>query len=91
MAAWIAYGTLISPSTVRDLHPWQTLGGINISVLAQPRTCWHTKSTTALTKDHHAADTHQYLIRDHLLVTAGSNQITVTDINSGASSTIRFI
>jgi len=82
---WVPYGTLISPSTVRDLHPWQTLGGNKYLGVGATQNLLAYQSTTALTKDITPQTLTNTSSAITFSVTAGSNQITVTDSNSGAS------
>jgi hypothetical protein len=87
LGGWVSWG-LTSPSTVRDLHAWQTLAGNQYMGVGATQTLAVIRNTTGV--DTIANITPQTITNTSTAITfsitSGSNQVTVTDSNSGAST-----
>ncbi len=86
LGGWVSWG-LSSPSTVRDLHAWQTLAGNQYMGIGATKNLAIIHNTTGV--DTFADITPQTITNTStgitFSITAGSNQVSVTDANSGAS------
>ncbi len=85
IGGWVNYGTLISPSTVRDIHAWQTTAGdkfLGVGATANLLAYLSTANTTQDITPQTITNTSSLIT---FSVTAGSNVVTVLDANSGAS------
>lgn len=83
---WVNYGTLVSPSTVRDTHAWQVLAGDKYLGIGATQNL-----LVYLSSINRSADITPQTITNtstgiNFSITSGSNVVTVNDPNSGAST-----
>jgi hypothetical protein len=84
---WVNYGTLVSPSTVRDIHAWQTLAGTKyLGIGATHNLLVYRASTNTIIDITPQITTNTDILANiNFSITSGSNVVTVNDPNSGAS------
>src|SRR5216684_3750085 len=82
---WVPYGSLTSPSTVRDLHAWQTLAGNKYLGVGATQNLLIIRSSVNSGTDITPQTITNTSTAITFSITSGSNQVTVTDSNSGAS------
>src|SRR6266487_3150100 len=89
IGGWQQFGITTVPSTVKDLHAWQTLTGVDFLAAAG------TGNLVALTTTSYLDITPQKresTAIPNISVSSGSNVVTITDPNSGLtlSDTVEF-
>lgn len=82
---WVNYGTLTSPSTVRDIHAWEVLAGDKYLGIGATRNLLVYLSSINATKDITPQIMTNTSTGINFSITSGSNVVTVNDVNSAAS------
>jgi len=85
LGGWVNYDSLISPSTVRDTHAWQTLNGDKFLGIGATQNLLAYFANTHITDDITPQTTTNTSTGITFSITAGSNVVTVVDANSAAS------
>jgi len=84
IGGWVNYGTLTSPSTVRDIHAWQTANNdkfLGIGATANLLAIFPAPMSGWISPHRPPPITSSGIT---FSITAGSNVVTITDANSGA-------
>lgn len=85
IGGWANYGSLTSPSTVRDTHAWQVLAGDKYLGIGATQNLLVYLSSINARKDITPQTITNTSTGINFSITSGSNVVTVTDPNSGAS------
>jgi hypothetical protein len=83
---WMNYGTLVSPSTVRDTHAWEVLAGDKFLGIGATQNLLVYLSSINSRKDITPQTITNTSTGINFSITSGSNVVTVFDPNSGAST-----
>jgi len=85
IGGWINYGTLVSPSTVRDIHAWQTTANTKYLGIGATANLLAYRSTADLRLDITPQTLTNTSTGINFSISSSLALVTVTDANSGAA------